>query len=113
MACLLHVNASFLMIQLEETFLTEATFEVQREGTYFVTVVAYNHAFDQSLPVCSDGIIIDTSVPQVIEFQVDRAKVDPLLLRDPEDNLWFLNDDRTVQKVQTASNACRWAYLVK
>ena len=35
------------------------------EGTYHVTVVAFNTALRHSAPVCSDGIIIDNTPPNI------------------------------------------------
>ena len=87
--------------------MTEDSFTVENEGKYFVTVAAYNHALDHSMPVCSDGIVIDTSVPIVFEFSVEGAKVEPRLLREMEDSLWVLHEDRTRQKLQTESEICK------
>ena len=44
---------------------TFATIDVSETGTYYITVVAYNEALEPSTPVCSDGITIDTTPPQV------------------------------------------------
>ena len=72
-----------------------------------MTVAAYNHALDHSTPVCSDGVMIDTSVPMVTEFKVDGAKVDPRVLRDTDGTVWYLHDDRTRQGLEIPSDACR------
>ena len=87
--------------------MTEASFQVKKEGRYYVTVAAYNHALDHSVPVCSDGITIDTSVPIVKEFKVNGAKTDPRLIEDDKGDTWFLHDDRTRQRVLTPSQKCR------
>ena len=42
-----------------------ASHVVDNEGRYRVTVVAYNGAMDPSLPVCSDGVYIDQTPPEV------------------------------------------------
>ena len=97
----------FADIQLIETYTTKASFEVDQEGKYYVTVAAYNHALDHSIPVCSDGIIVDTAVPIVTEFKVDGALVDPRIFRSTDGKLWFLHEDRTVQEVENPSEACR------
>ena len=72
-----------------------------------MTVAAYNYALDHSTPVCSDGVTVDTSVPSVLEFEVEGAKADPRLLRDDAGYLWFLHDDRTRQQVSNSNEACR------
>ena len=87
--------------------MAETSFQVEKEGRYYVTVAAYNHAMDHSVPVCSDGITIDTSVPIVKTFQVDGAKTDPQLLEDDKGDVWLLHDDRTRQRVLTPSQKCR------
>ena len=94
-------------MQLHETYLTEAWFEVENERKYYVTVAAYNHALDHSEPVCSDGVVIDTSIPSISELHVAGARVDPQLLRDKDENIWFLHDDRTRQRVENVSYTCR------
>ena len=33
------------------------------EGTYYLTVVAWNAALSPSTPVCSDGLTVDTTPP--------------------------------------------------
>lgn len=48
-----------------ETSETQAVWQAPGPGTYFVTVVAYNHALQPSLPACSDGITIDLSAPVI------------------------------------------------
>ena len=50
------------MRETEDTF---ANHGVQETGTFHVTVVAYNEALEPSNPVCSDGITVDTTPPQV------------------------------------------------
>lgn len=87
--------------------MTEVSFTVEDEGKYFVTVVAYNHALIPSIPVCSDGVLIDTSIPTISEFRVNRSKVQPRLLQDNDGIIWLLNGDRTRQRVETASEVCR------
>ena len=101
----------FVALQLNETYTTEASFEVDQEGKYYVTVAAYNHALDHSIPVCSDGIVVDTTVPTVTEFEVDGSLVDPRLLRSTEGRLWLLHEDRTRQEVENASETCRFVAL--
>ena len=50
-----------------ETSGTQAMWQAPGPGTYYVTVVAYNHALQPSLPSCSDGITIDLSAPVINE----------------------------------------------
>lgn len=44
-------------------------------GMYFVTVVAVNHALHSSHPACSDGIIIDQSVPVISNIVIPDVMV--------------------------------------
>ena len=39
-------------------------------GVYHVTVVAYNAAMEPSKPVCSDGVTVDTTEPEVRKTSV-------------------------------------------
>ena len=56
-----------------ETTNTWATWTAPSIGTYYVTVVAYNHALQPSLPACSDGITIDQSAPVISEVVIMGA----------------------------------------
>ena len=96
----------FIHTQLTETYTTAASFEASDNGTYFITVAAYNRALDPSDPVCSDGVTIDTVVPSISEVVVKDAKTTRGLFKDDTDNVWLLHHDRVVEKIDNPSAAC-------
>ena len=93
-------------MQLEETVSTTATFEATDEDTYYITVAAYNRALDPSDPVCSDGITIDTTMPAISEVVVEGAVTPKGLLKDSSDNVWVINNERIIEKIETPSSTC-------
>ena len=46
-----------------------------REGRYFVSVIAYNHALSPSKVVCSDGVIFDKSLPNISNISLKHSKI--------------------------------------
>ena len=59
--------------EVGETADTSATWTAPDTGAYYVTVVAYNHALQPSLPACSDGVIVDQSAPVIDEIVIPGA----------------------------------------
>ncbi|KAK3612523.1 hypothetical protein CHS0354_024495 [Potamilus streckersoni] len=90
-----------------ETYATTAVFNASSEGTYFLTVAAYNHALEPSKPVCSDGISIDTSLPLVSEIHIEHVRIRGGLVKDVNDSIWYLDENRNLYKVTNASMSCR------
>ncbi|KAK3581570.1 hypothetical protein CHS0354_031918 [Potamilus streckersoni] len=101
------VLESPLRSQTFETTTTYATFTAPKEGKYYITVAAYNHALEHSDPVCSDGVVIDTFSPSVIEVEVTGARAMPGLVKDNQGNIWVLSRDRFIRKVFRPTQACR------
>ena len=63
---------------------------VDTVGKYHFTVVAYNGAMDPSLPVCSDGVIIDQTPPEVFGVHLSNAFMrDGLVKLGME--FWYIN----------------------
>ena len=69
----LHANSSLFSYPLTEdtvvmeTTATHATWTAPGPGTYYVTIVAYNHALQPSTPAYSDGITVDELAPVISE----------------------------------------------
>ena len=91
---------------MTETYTTSASFEASDNGTYFITVAAYNRALDPSDPVCSDGVTIDKAVPSISEVVVEDARTTGGLYKDGTDNVWLLHHERIVEKIDNPSVAC-------
>ena len=69
-------------------------------GRFFASVVAYNKALEPSKVVCSDGVTIDRTPPEVSSIDIKHARVKPGLVRDPtSDEVWFVGNDRKRCKV--------------
>ncbi|KAK3581576.1 hypothetical protein CHS0354_031922 [Potamilus streckersoni] len=101
------VLESPLRSQTFETTTTHASYTAPKEGKYYITVAAYNHALEHSDLVCSDGVVIDTFSPSVIEVEVTGARAIPGLVKDNQGNIWVLSRDRFIRKVFRPTQACR------
>ncbi|KAL3841827.1 hypothetical protein ACJMK2_019926 [Sinanodonta woodiana] len=101
------VLESPLRSQTFETTTTHATFTAPREGKYYITVAAYNHALEHSDLVCSDGVVIDLFAPSIIEVEVTGSRAVPGLVKDNLGNIWVLSRDRFIRKVYRPTQACR------
>ena len=91
------------VVQTEEAFASWVTPEA---GMYYVTVVAYNHALYPSVPVCSDGVTVDT-VPPVFEgVSIPDAVVEPGLAQDASGGVWFIDSNRKRRRVGGENEEC-------
>ena len=89
-----------------ETRITTATWNAPTNGTYYVTVVAYNQALQPSTPVCSDGVTIDTVPPEFMGVVIPGAVVDAGLVRDVTGEVWYVRADRVRVWVGSGVGAC-------
>ncbi|KAK3589056.1 hypothetical protein CHS0354_008706 [Potamilus streckersoni] len=93
--------------QLIETYETKASYRAPEEGTYYITVAAYNHALDSSAPVCSDGVTIDTTSPIIKELKVERMRIrQALVISSADSHVWYINRDRELYSVPDADSTC-------
>ncbi|OWF42246.1 Hemicentin-1 [Mizuhopecten yessoensis] len=61
-------------IQYKNTTLTSTQFEIQTEGKYFVTVLAFNRAMEPSSAICSDGFRKSDSPPEITDVTLSQAR---------------------------------------
>ncbi|XP_078701246.1 uncharacterized protein LOC144927586 [Branchiostoma floridae x Branchiostoma belcheri] len=73
---------------------TNAVYTAPSPGTYFCTVVAYNHALDPSAPVCSDGVTVDVTPPTLTAIHVDHLAVRPGVVKDAGGDVWLIDQRR-------------------
>ncbi|XP_072048763.1 uncharacterized protein [Amphiura filiformis] len=74
---------------------------------YYVTVTAYNTALQPSLPICSDGVVIDDSPPLISAIDIERGVVTPGLIRVAgATDVWFVNARRKRCKIFNAKEQC-------
>lgn len=69
------------------------------EGTYFLTVVAWNSALSPSLPVCSDGVTVDETPPVVEGVVIPGGVVQGGLVQDVSGKVWLIGEDRNREVV--------------
>ncbi|KAK3092481.1 hypothetical protein FSP39_003428 [Pinctada imbricata] len=74
--CLTPDNITFATI-FQELDGAESDYVVSlpKEGKYYVTVIAYNHAVMPSRAVCSDGITFDSSPPIIFNVTLQNARI--------------------------------------
>ncbi|WAR05722.1 hypothetical protein MAR_021091 [Mya arenaria] len=94
--------------EIVKTYETTASTIVQSQGQYYTTVVAYNHALDPSVPVCSDGVVIDSTPTLISEVVINGGIVTPRIIRDNvTDEVFVLNKNRVIQAIQNPTRVCR------
>ena len=92
--------------RVSQTQVTRATWEAPGEGTYYITVVAYNNALQPSNPVCSDGITVDLIPPIFVGVSIPGARVKPGLVVDGDGQYWLVERDRERVKIDGFSDWC-------
>ncbi|XP_038050540.1 uncharacterized protein LOC119723761 [Patiria miniata] len=85
---------------------TRASWAAPSPGLYYVTVIAYNRAMEPSEAVCSDGVVIDTSPPELTQIAISYARMWPSLAKDAEGRVWFINEHRRKIELVNASSDC-------
>lgn len=75
------------------------------EGKYYVTVVAYNRAYDPSVPVCSDGVVVDTMLPNIKEVVIEGARIQGGLVTDGNE-VWVVGNNRYRRHVANPPAYC-------
>lgn len=60
---------------------SSAVFHAPRPGRYIITAIAYNGAWEPSVPVCSDGVVYDPTPATLEELRIDDLGAEPGLIR--------------------------------
>ncbi|XP_078322971.1 uncharacterized protein LOC111122905 [Crassostrea virginica] len=93
--------------EIKETYSTEIVHTVKSEGTYYACVVACNRALEASTPVCSDGVMITTTVPRVNQVAISGAFVKGGLISNAEkSSIWLLEHNRYRKLIKNPSSDC-------
>ena len=66
-------------LNIYETSLQTLKVRPEKLGQYYTTIVAFNNAMEPSIPVCSDGIILDATTPEVTNITLAHAKTKEVL----------------------------------
>ncbi|WAR06111.1 hypothetical protein MAR_021480 [Mya arenaria] len=94
--------------EIVQTYETTASTTVQSQGRYYTTVVAYNHALGQSVPVCSDGVVIDSTPTLISEVVINGGIVIPRIIQDIlTDEVFVMKNNRVIQTIQNPTKLCR------
>ncbi|XP_022105050.1 uncharacterized protein LOC110986986 isoform X2 [Acanthaster planci] len=91
---------------MTRTTSTHASWTAPSPGRYYVTVIAYNRAFEPSKAVCSDGVVIDTSPPQLSQIAISYARMWPGLAKDGKGRVWFIDEHRRKMELMDALSGC-------
>ncbi|XP_064643638.1 uncharacterized protein LOC135497735 [Lineus longissimus] len=103
-------NASVFGISYDNSKVKKTTRGITRwiapaGGRYFITVVAFNIALDHSIPVCSDGVIVDETGPVFGELTVENTKTIPGLVKE-NGTVYFVGVDRKKIRIRNPSKLC-------
>ena len=79
-------------------------------GTYHCTVVAYNKALEPSEPVCSDGVTVDTTAPEIHGVSIENSWTKDGLAEDSNGNVWYIDRNRFRIPVERPSHSCRYGF---
>ncbi|XP_035676037.1 uncharacterized protein LOC118415485 [Branchiostoma floridae] len=82
------------------------SFTASSLGTYYCTVVAFNRALSASEPVCSDGILYDTSPPSITNIVIENIRARTGAIKDGGGNVWMVDDQLRKVAVDGPSSAC-------
>ncbi|XP_071798435.1 uncharacterized protein [Asterias amurensis] len=100
-------DANRIPSNMTRTTATHASWTAPSPGMYFITVIAYNRALEPSVPICSDGVMIDTSPPELSNISISDARMRPGLAKDSEGRVWFINEHRMKTELLNVSDVCR------
>ena len=89
-----------------QTGQTSVQWDSPGEGTYYVTVVAYNNALQPSKPLCSDGVTVDLTPPRFMGVAIPGGVVMPGLVVDSSGDFWLIGRDRERARVEGYSTWC-------
>ncbi|XP_072033178.1 uncharacterized protein [Amphiura filiformis] len=99
-------------VNVSRTTSTHVSGSAPSSGTYYVTVVAYNHALDPSTAVCSDGVTIDKTSPNLSDIRIQNSRIKPGIVADTDNNIWVVNANVEYKKVINASHICRKVFFI-
>ena len=91
---------------------TSALFVAPAPGSYVITAIAFNGAWEPSVPVCSDGVTYDPTPAELDEISVGDLGATPGLIQVPwEDDegsdVWLIYANLTSAKVEGPDGACQ------
>ena len=101
------VSPCEMFYQVSRIISTHASWVAHSSGTYYTTVVAYNYALDPSTAMCSDGVTIDTTPPNLSDIHIENSRIKPGLVADAENDIWIVSNNVEYKKVINASTMCR------
>ncbi|XP_013386063.1 uncharacterized protein LOC106155675 [Lingula anatina] len=87
------------------TTLTSASFLAPQPGHYVFSVIALNNAVEPSEVACSDGIVIDTSPPEIYNVRLPSGRIRNTLVCDG-DTIWLLTHNLTKSKLLGRAPEC-------
>jgi hypothetical protein len=70
-----------------------AEYVSNQEGRYRLTVIAFNHAMDPSVAVCSNPLVIDKSPPELQHIRFHTARTQEAILCSSRTSIWHLTAD--------------------
>ena len=80
---------------------------VKNNGTYYVSVVAYNNALEPSDVLCSDGVTVDGTPPTLQHISVDHLRSVPGLIKQKTSKeIWLLDENRQRQLLKGFETIC-------
>ncbi|XP_033730988.1 uncharacterized protein LOC117320520 [Pecten maximus] len=89
-------------IQYKNTTSTSTQFDIQAQGKYFVTVIAFNRAMEPSSAVCSDGFTKNDSPPEITNVTLSNARTRKHKVCYNGD-IWLISDKLTRTNITGAS----------
>ncbi|XP_055958832.1 uncharacterized protein LOC126829498 [Patella vulgata] len=90
---------------VKQTTATHASWTAPSDGKYYITVVAYNRALEVSKPVCSDGVVVDRTLPTIREIDIEGARIKGGLIKE-NNQVSFISDTRRRYLLKDPDTAC-------
>ena len=83
-----------------------ASFGLDRDGLFIVSVIAYNNAMEPSKVACSDGITRDSTPPIINNVTIKGSRTFPVVVCS-NGTPWYISQDVTKYNVSdTCENVC-------
>ncbi|XP_061168898.1 uncharacterized protein LOC133178166 [Saccostrea echinata] len=96
-----HINypSKVFTFDIEES---KIKLNVNETGSYIATVTAFNYAYEASIPVCSDGILYDTTPPVISTVKVHNMKMAPAI-GCLNGETWFITESVEKYRLEPSS----------
>lgn len=89
-----HLMIPHAVKDISNTSFLSATFDLDRDGIFIVSVIAYNNAMEPSNSACSDGVVRDSTPPMINNVIILGSRTLPAVICS-RGTAWYISHDVT------------------